>query len=108
MKRFMLLFVGLAAQPQATDDETKSYNQLWGTWIGGLAQRGILESGSPLEFAGKVVAKDSVSEFQPERVDIGGFLLIKTASMDEAVEIAGQAPHIALGGTTIVRACMQQ
>jgi hypothetical protein len=50
-----------------------------------------------------VVTADEVRDLELERVDIGGFVLIDVDSYEQAIEIATQAPHIALGGTTIVR-----
>jgi len=46
------------------------------------------------------------TDLQLQEVDIGGSLLINAESLEDAVEIAQQAPHMALGGTTIVRPCM--
>ncbi len=106
MKTFMLFFVGLAAQPTATDAETRAYNQKWGEWTATLAKNGALQSGLPLEQSGKIVKKDLVSDYVPETQDIYGYMLINAASLDEAIAIARQAPHMALGGTTIVRPCI--
>jgi hypothetical protein len=53
------------------------------------------------------VKKEVVTDLQLQQEDIGGYLLIRAESMDEAVEIARQAPHMALGGTTIVRPCLE-
>lgn len=87
---------------------TESYSKKWTDYIGKLAQGGHLESGSPLESGGKVVVgKESVSDFKGEKVDIYGYMLIKASSLDEAVELSKQAPHMALGGTTIVRPCRE-
>jgi hypothetical protein len=107
MKKFMLFFVGLAVQPGDRSPQTQEYMQGWGEWIAGLARKGVVESGLPFEWGGKVVQKDSVSDLHLQPVDIGGYMLIKAESLDEAVEIARQAPHMALGGTTIVRPCME-
>jgi hypothetical protein len=100
--RYMLLFRGLAAAPHATDEQTLDYNRQWGEWIGRLASRDALVASAPFQPRGAVVASDSVRELELAPIDIGGFALIE-ATEDEAVEIAGQAPHIALGGTTVVR-----
>ncbi len=106
MKKFMLLFVGLELKPADADAETQVYMKKWGEWMEGLVKKGALESGSPFEWRGKVVEKDSVSDYQPPGVDIGGYMIINAASLDEAVEIAKQAPNVALGGTVVVRPCM--
>jgi hypothetical protein len=44
-----------------------------------------------------------VSELELRDVDIGGFLVIEADSSAAAEEVAAGAPHIELGGTTIVR-----
>lgn len=107
MKKFMLFFVGLAPQPGDVSAQTQEYARGWGEWIAGLARKGIVESASQFEWAGKVVRKDSVSDLRLQEVDVGGYMLIKAESLEEAVEIARQAPHVTLGGTTIVRPCIE-
>jgi hypothetical protein len=106
MAQFVLLFVGRQAQPEATDDQTADYNRQWGEYMGGLAQAGQLISGAPFEGAGKVVSRDGVTELELKDVDVGGYLVVDVDSIDAAEEIAARAPHIALGGTTIVRPCL--
>src|ERR1700730_9012352 len=105
MSRFLLLFVGRAApdQPAPDDSETQAYMRQWTTWLAQLASAGTLESSLPLQPTGTTVTKDSVSAYELAEVDINAFMLITAASLDEANAIAAQAPHIALGGTTIVR-----
>jgi hypothetical protein len=107
MKHFLFLFIGLASQAEDESAQTQEYRQGWGVWMAELAKRGVIESGLPLEWSGKVVKKDSATDLQLQQVDIGGYLLIRAESLDEAIEIAQQAPHMALGGTTIVRPCME-
>lgn len=105
MQKFLFLFKGLGFSAQ---DVTESYSKKWTDYIGKLAKGGHLEAGSPLETGGKVVVgQDSVSDFIGEKVDIYGYMLIKASSLDEAVELSKQAPHMALGGTTIVRPCRE-
>jgi hypothetical protein len=104
----MLLFVGMAAKPDADDVTTKAYNERWSRWMADLAQRGVLESGAPFEPTGSVVKKDDVSALELETADIGGYPLVRPADADEAIAIAGQAPHMELGGTTIVRICVER
>jgi hypothetical protein len=103
--QFVLLFVGRTAQPDATDAQTADYNRQWVEYMGGLAQSGALVAGAPFEGTGKLVSRDGSTELQLDDVDIGGYLLVDVDSIDAAEEIAAGAPHIALGGTTIVRPC---
>jgi hypothetical protein len=106
MATFMLLFVGRGADPGATDTQTAEFNQKWVEYMAGLAQSGQLRSGAPFEQSGRVVGRDDVSDLELDEVDIGGYVLLEADSLEAAEEIAGQAPHIALGGTTIVRPCI--
>ena len=107
MPKFILLFQGLAARPQADDAETQDYNRRWGEYMGGLARGGKLESGAPFVPSGKVLKGESVSELELAEFDIGGYMLVEADSIDEAVEIALRAPHVELGGGTIVRPCVE-
>ena len=102
----MMLFIGLAAQPRAEDQRTQRYNRQWVDYMQELAAAGALKSGSPLAPDGTTVTRESVSPLQLAEVDIGGYLLIEAESLDAAVAIASRAPHIALGGTTIIRRCI--
>ncbi len=106
MAQFVLLFVGRTAQPDANDDQTADYNRQWREYMAGLAQSGALVSGAPFEGTGKLVSRDGPSELELKDVDIGGYLLVDVDSIDAAAEIAAGAPHITLGGTTIVRPCL--
>jgi hypothetical protein len=106
MAQFVLLFVGRQSQPDATDPQTADYNRQWGEYMAGLAESGALVSGAPLEGTGKVVSAEGATDLALEDVDIGGYLLVDVDSLDVATEIAAGAPHIALGGTTIVRPCL--
>lgn len=106
MTSFMLFFLGLPAQPRADDAQTRAYNQKWMQWTRELATAGTLESGLPLEPTAKAVTKDGVTDHPLQKQDVYGYMLIKAASLDEAINTARQAPHMALGGTTIVRPCV--
>jgi uncharacterized protein YciI len=99
----MLLFLGLAAAPEATDAQTTDYNRRWGEWMGALAAKGALVAAGPFQPHGKVVSSDGVTDLELDRIDIGAFALIEADSDEAANEIAGSTPHMELGGKTIVR-----
>jgi hypothetical protein len=106
MPAYLLLFVGLVAQPDATDAQTADYNRQWIGYMGDLAQAGKLRGGAPLAPGGDVVTRDGVTDFEPEAFDVGGYIVLEADSAEEAADVAGRAPHIALGGRTIVRPCL--
>ena len=104
MQKFLFLFKGLGFDSQQV---TESYSKKWIDYMGSLVKKGHLISGSPLANGGKVVVGKEVSDFKGEKVDIYGYMLINASSLEEAVELSKQAPHMALGGTTIVRPCQE-
>ena len=101
----MMLYLGLAAEPSADDQQTLDYNQKWAEYMKGLAAAEALESGSPFAPDGRIVQRDGISPVELAEVDIGGYALINAESLDAAIELAQRAPHIELGGTTIIRPC---
>jgi hypothetical protein len=107
VSKYMLLFVGKEGDPDDQSEQTREYSAKWAGWMGELAGKGALESGLPFEWSGKVVKSDSVEDLELDEVDIGGYLLVNAGSIDEAVEIAGGAPNVELGGSVIVRECAE-
>jgi hypothetical protein len=101
--RYMLLFLGLGAAPEATDAQTVEYNQRWTAWMRELAERGALVAAGPFQPTGTVVSKDGTDDLELAPVDIGAFALIDAEGDEAAHEIAASTPHIELGGKTIVR-----
>ena len=107
MAKFLFLMLGLPGEPNAGDDQTQAYNRKWGTYMGSLAQRGALESGAPLQPIAKAVSTGTVSDAKLGTPDIYGYMVINTDSLDDAIAIAREAPHMVLGGSTIVRPCIE-
>jgi hypothetical protein len=105
MATYVLLFVGRTAPADASDPVTADYFQQWSDYMGGLAQSGTLRGGAPFEGSGKTVGRDGVTDLEIKDIDFGGYMVVEADSIDAASEIAKGAPHIALGGTTIVRPC---
>jgi hypothetical protein len=106
MKRFLFLMQGLPAEAGAADDQTRAYNRKWIEYMGSLERRGALENGAPLEPSGKTVSSTTATDTALTTPDIYGYMVVNAASLDEAIAIARDAPHMALGGTTIVRPCV--
>jgi hypothetical protein len=107
MAKFLFLMLGLPGQPNAGDEQTQAYSRKWGTYMGSLAQRGALESGAPLQPIAKAVSSGSVSDAKLGTPDIYGYTVVNAGSLDDAIASARGAPHMALGGTTIVRPCIE-
>jgi len=106
MPKYLFLMLGLPGDPAAEDAQTQAYAGKWRQYMGSLAQRGALESGAPLEPTAKRVTSTTADDQKLATPDLYGYLVVKASSMDDAIAIARGAPHIALGGTTIVRPCV--
>jgi hypothetical protein len=105
--KFLFLMRGLPGEPNAGYAQTQAYNHKWGAYMGSLAQRGTLESGAPLQPIAKAVSSASVGDAKLGTPDIYGYMVVNADSLDDAIAIARDAPHMALGGTTIVRPCVE-
>ena len=106
MPKFLFLMLGLPAQPNANDAQAQAYYRKWDDYMGSLAQRGALESGAPLQPVAKAVTTQSVNDVELGIPDTYGYMVVNVASLDDAIAIAREAPHMALGGSTIVRPCV--
>jgi hypothetical protein len=111
MKDFMLLFRGAMQQYDFSPDEMQSHMQKWFGWVDDLKSKNVYVSGEPLVPGGKTVAgKKSVvtdGPFAESKEIIGGFFIIKAASIEEAVEIAKGSPDLPLDGSVEVREVMK-
>ena len=108
-KRFAILVYGSGeGVAQLPDADRQAHMQQWDKWVGQLQADNIFAGGSPLLPAAKTISgkaatvRDGFFVPQQEQV-IGGYILIKAASLDEAVEIAKGCPTFELDGTVEVR-----
>ena len=108
-KRFAILVYGSGeGVDQLPDADRQAHMQQWDEWVGQLQADNIFAGGSPLlpmarTISGKAATvRDGFFVPQEEHV-IGGYILIKAASLDEAVEIAKGCPAFELDGTVEVR-----
>jgi hypothetical protein len=82
--------------------------QRWTNWMGDIAQQGKLVGAQPLENTGKVVqgTKKLVLDgpFAEGKEIIGGYLLCKTETIEEAIELSKGCPILDFDeGTVEVR-----
>jgi len=107
MAKYLFLHFGRPAQLDAADDETVAFNERWVAWIGALADQGKLHDGGPLEQIARHVTAETDHPLPVTDLDIHGFLVIEADSLDEAVNIAGEAPNVLAGGSVILRPAAQ-
>jgi hypothetical protein len=109
-QEFMLLF---RFEPnfnyQPTEAEMVEMQQKWGAFIGGLAIQERLVSTHQLGFEGKRIFADSTVQEginMAENQTLGGNLIVKAGSLDQAVVLAKGCPILSMGGTVEVRNIM--
>jgi hypothetical protein len=109
-QEFMLLF---RFEPnfnyQPTETDMAEMQQQWGAFIGGLAIQERLVSTHQLGFEGKRIFADSTVQEGiniTEKQTLGGNMIVKAGSLDQAVEMAKGCPILSMGGTVEVRNIM--
>lgn len=103
MARYLVLLEGLPAQLDSTDAEPMVHNERWMKWVATLAREGRLTGGGPLGTEAKAVTREAVTDRELQTVDVFGYLVVEATSLDEAADLAAQAPNVALGGSAVVR-----
>lgn len=109
MEKFMFLFRGGENHAHnAQDSKAATDNmQAWMNWMQGLAQKGILVGGEPLQPTGKQVTgkKKSVTDgpFMEAKEIVGGYLIVNAKDINDAVEISRGCPIFEEDGKLEVR-----
>lgn len=107
MKEFLLIFrADYINTPPGTPEEMKAITQKWMDWIAGIAnQNKLVSRGNRLENTGRVLKGDLTTDgpFCETKEIVGGYTLIKAASLDEAEAIAKGCPILPIGGSVEVR-----
>lgn len=109
MKEYLLLFRGGEDAMRANSpEEQQIHMQKWMQWMGDLAKQGVFVAAQPLNSSGKKVAgtQKVVSDgpFMEGKEMVGGYLICKADSYDNAVEISKNCPILeSEDGTVEVR-----
>jgi hypothetical protein len=104
---FMFVFRFEPNNRQPTEVELNEMHQQWGSFIGDIAIQEKLVSTHQLSFEGKqILADKSVTEgiHVSENQMLGGNMIVKANTMNEAVEMAKSCPVLLMGGSVEVRA----
>lgn len=91
---------------QPTQEELNEQQQKWGAWIGGIAAQARLVSTNQLGFQGKQLHADqsAVNDlYVADNKIIGGNMIVKAASLDQAAELAKGCPILDMGGVVEIR-----
>ena len=91
---------------QPTEAEMNQMHQQWGAFIGNIAIQEKLVSTHQLGFEGmQIFADTSVHEgiCVADKQTISGTMIVKAATIKEAVDMAKDCPILLMGGTVEVR-----
>lgn len=109
MEEFLLVF-----RNENTKDDTplspeqlQSMMQPWQEWMEGLAaQNKLVSSGNRLASGGNVLNPNNVITNGPYvevKETIGGYIIIRANSLEEATELSKGCPILSLGGNVEIR-----
>ncbi len=109
MKEFLLIFrrevVSKDAQP--SPDKMQAMLRQWQDWMGSLAaQNKLANPGNRLESDGRVVKPAGILVNGPYveiKEAIGGYIILRASSIDEAAELSKGCPALTMGGNVEVR-----
>lgn len=94
MKEYLFLFRG--GNMELPPDEGQAHMQRWMQWMGELSTQGKFVGAQPLDKTGKQVKGDKKlvtdGPFMEGKEMVGGYLICKAGSYDEAVEISKGCP----------------
>ena len=105
MEEYALIMRHRDGKKLATPEQMESWMKQTMDWIGGIAAQNKFVSGTGLPFEeAKVVGSNKIvtnGPFRDIKETIGGFIIVKAESVDEAVEFAKGSPVLQGEGNTI-------
>jgi len=109
---YLLLFRGKEWDEGLSDEELQRLMDKVIAWHNGLTESGVVKGGRPLARLGKAVsAKGGVVQdgpFAETKEAVGGYLMVRAASLDEATEMARGYPALHRGVTIEVRPLLDE
>jgi hypothetical protein len=111
MKEYLMLFRNETQGGEATPsaEQMKAVMQQWQNWIKAIADKGKYSGTNRLLPVGKTLKPGNAitdGPFAEIKEVVGGYLLVKADSLEEAVEMAKTCPNLIYGGNVEVREVM--
>lgn len=111
MNEFMMIFRH-PVQPAAdmSPEHMQAGIKQWRDWIGGIAAQGKFVSTNQLGFQGQTLKPGRVitdGPYAEVKEMVGGYVIVKAASLAEAVQLAEGCPILGMGGHVEVRDIMK-
>lgn len=111
MKEFMMIFRNekQPAGEMPSAEQMQAVMKQWQNWIGGIAAQGKYSGTNRLYSEGKTIKPNNVitdGPYAEVKEMVGGYLIVKANTLDEAVEMAKSCPNLIYGGNVEVRNVM--
>ncbi len=110
MNDFLLIFRQdpITRSVAPSPEQLQNMMKVWQNWMGSIAaQNKLVSSGNRLAMGGKVVKPGGIitdGPFVEIKEAIGGYIVVRTETLEEAAEISKDCPILAMGGNVEVRA----
>jgi hypothetical protein len=110
MTEFMMIFRNdYNPSFKPSPEQMQASIKQWQDWIGGIAAQGKFLSTNRLGFEGKTLKPNNViadGPYAEVKEIVGGYILVKANSIDEAMKLAEGCPILNIGGHIEVRNVM--
>jgi hypothetical protein len=109
MNEFLLIFRRdeTSTNNQPSPEQLQNMMKVWQNWMGSIAARDkLVSSGNRLAYDGKVVKPGGLvtdGPFVEIKEAIGGYIIIRAESLEEAADISKGCPILLAGGNVEVR-----
>ncbi len=105
MEEFMLIFRHMDGQKVASPEQIQTWMKQTMDWVGGIAAQNKFVGGNGLQYENaKIVHHDKTvtnGPFGEIKETLGGYVIVKANSIDEAAEMAKGSPVLQGEGNTI-------
>ncbi len=95
MPRYLLLMYNedMEMPEKPTEEQMGKGTAPWREYLAPLTRDGAVESVAPVLWEGKSVTSTGAEDYKPQKLDLGGYMIIRADSMEGAVEMAKRSPH---------------
>ena len=97
------VFVYRGGHEFKSKEEGAKHMEKWGAWVNGLGDASV-NPGSPFRKS-KTVSSSGVSDTDGQ--PLTGYSVVKADSLDAALKMAKECPHLDIGGSIVVSEVME-
>jgi hypothetical protein len=107
---YLLLFrnAGPDTHAHLTSEERAALADRWNAWVASMLAKDQMRSGHPLSLDGRVISgshgeRITDGPYAEAKEVVGGYVIVRASSLDEAAQIARGCPGLSIGLTVEVR-----